>query len=102
MQLAQIQALGACLIIGAFKVTSMQALIIETYLTLISLELDRKTDQTAACLYSGPLYHMLVEGRSTHPRRILTILEVIEKRHIKPFDDNIRKLERKPAYIVAP
>ena len=102
MQLAQVQALGARLITGAFRATSTQALNIEAYLTPIGLELDRKTDQTAARLCSGPLYHTLTQGRSTHPRRIPTPLEVLEKRHAKLFGNNIHKLERRPAYIVAP
>ena len=102
MQLAQVQALGARLITGAFRATSTQALNIEAYPTPIGLELDRKTDQTAACLCSGPLYHTLTQGRSTHPRRIPTPLEVLKKRHTKLFGSNIHKLERRPAYIVAP
>ena len=44
MQLAQVQALGARVITGAFKVTSVPALNIEAYLTPIKLELDKKTD----------------------------------------------------------
>lgn len=102
MQLAQLQALGARLITGAFRATSTQALNIEAYLTPIGFELDRKTDQTAARLCSRPLYHTLTQGRSTHPRRIPTPLEVLEKRHAKLFGNNIHKLERRPAYIVAP
>lgn len=49
--LAQIQALEAYVITGIFKATSVQALNIETYRTLIGLELDKKADQTAAWLY---------------------------------------------------
>ena len=75
---------------------------IEAYLTLIGLELDRKTDQTAACLCSGPLYCTLTQSRSIYLRRIPTPLEILEKRHAKQFGNNIHKLERKPAYIVAP
>lgn len=61
MQLAQVQALGARLITRVFRATSVQALNIEAYLTPIGLELDRKTDQTAARLCSGPLYHTLTQ-----------------------------------------
>lgn len=42
IQLAQVQALGACLITRAFKVTSTQALNIKVYLTSFGLELDRR------------------------------------------------------------
>ncbi len=80
----------------------MQALNIEKYLTPISLELDKKTDQTIACLYFGPLYYILTQGRSTNPRRIPTPLESLEKHHTKVFGNNNHKLERRPAYIVAP
>lgn len=44
MQLAQIQVLGACVIIRAFKATFVQELNIEAYFTFIRLELDKKTD----------------------------------------------------------
>ena len=53
-------------------------------------------------LCSGPLYHTLTQSRSTHPRRILAPLEVLEKRYAKLFGNDIHELERKPAYIVAP
>ena len=79
----------------------MQTLNVEVYLTPIGLELDKKTDQTAACLCSKPLYRRLTQSQSTHPRRILTHLEVFEKRYAKLFGNNIRKVESKPANIVA-
>ena len=44
IQLAQTQALGACLIIRAFKATLAQALKVEAYLTPICFELDKKAD----------------------------------------------------------
>ena len=96
------QALEARLITGAFKATSAQALNVEAYLTPIGLELDKKADQTAARLCSGPLHHTLTQSRSAHPRRILAPLEVLEKRYAKHFGTSIHELERKPAYIVAP
>ena len=66
-QLVQVQALGARAITGAFKATSVQALNIhEAYLTPIGLELDKKDDQTAARLYSGPLYSTITQNRSVH------------------------------------
>ena len=98
MQLAQAQALRACLITRAFKATSAQALMVEAYLIPIGFELDKKTDQTAARLCSGPLYYTLIQSRSTHPRRILTPLEILENRNAKFFGNNIHKLEKKPAY----
>ena len=101
MQLAQAQALGARLITGAFKATSVQALNVEAYLTPIGFELDKKVDQTAACLCSGPLYQTLTQNRSTHPRRILAPLEILEERYAKLFGNNIHELESKPAYIIA-
>ena len=67
-QLAQVQALGARAINGALKATSVQTLNIEAYLTPIGLELDKKADQTAARLYSGPLYSTITQNRSVHPR----------------------------------
>ena len=102
MQLAQVQALGARLITGAFKATSTQALNIEAHLIPIGLELDKKTNQTAARLYSGPLYPIITQDRSTHLRRTFTPLEILEKRHTKLLGSNIQELEKKPAYIVAP
>lgn len=45
---------------------------------------------------------MLTKGRSTHSRRIPTLLEILKKRHAKLFGNNIHKLERRPAYIIAP
>ena len=68
MQLAQAQAMGARLITGAFRATSAQALNIEAHLTPIGLELNKRTDQTAVRLCSGPLYHTLIQSRSTHSR----------------------------------
>lgn len=56
MQLAQVQALEAQLITKAFKATLVQSLNIETYLTPIELELDKKVHQIAVCLYSGSFY----------------------------------------------
>ncbi len=58
-QLVQAQATGVRPITGEFKVTSAQALNIESHLTTIHLELDKKKIQTAARLFSGPLYHTL-------------------------------------------
>ncbi len=94
--------MGARLITRAFKATSAQALNIEAYLTPIDLELDKKIIQTAACLFSGPLYHTLTQGRSTYVKRTLTPLETIEKYYVKFVGSNIEELERRPAYIVPP
>ena len=47
-------------------------------------------------------YLLSSTSRSTHPRRILTPLEVLEKRYAKLLGNNIHELERKPAYIVPP
>ena len=55
LQLAQVQALGARLITGTFKPISAQASNVEAYLTLIGLELDKRTDQAAARIFSGSL-----------------------------------------------
>lgn len=88
-QLAQVQALGARLITGAFKATSAQALNVEAYLTPIGLELDKKAHQTAARLHSGSLYSTITQGRSTHPRRTPTPLEILEKYHTKLLRNNI-------------
>lgn len=101
-QLVQVQSLGARLITGAFKATSTQALNIETYLTQIGLELDKKVHQTAARLYPGPLYSSITQGRSTQSRQTPTPLEDLEKRHAKLLGSSIRELERTPVYIVAP
>ena len=43
--------------------------------------------------YSKQIY---IPETDTYP------LEILEKRHAKQFGNNIHKLERKPAYIVAP
>ncbi len=60
LQIAQAQALGARLILGAFKATLANVSNIEVYLTSIDFGLDKKPDQTAACLNSGLLYHILI------------------------------------------
>ena len=60
LQLAQIQALKACIISGVFKATSVQAFNIETRLNLIGLELDKNTDQRVTCLYLSPLYLTII------------------------------------------
>lgn len=101
-QLAQVQALEARLITGAFKATSTQALNFEAHLTPIGLELDKKAHQTAARLYSGCFYSTITQGRSTHPRQTPTLLEILEKRHTKFLGRNIQELEKRPVYIVAP
>ena len=101
MQLAQVQALEARLITGAFKATSAQALNVGAYLTPIGLKLNKKADQTIACLYSGLLYHTLIQSRSIHLKRFLAPLEVFEKCYAKNFGTNIYKQERIPAYIMA-
>ena len=102
LQLAQVQVLEALLITGKYKATSAQALNVEAYLTLIGLELDKRPDQRGARLCFGPLYSTLTQSRSTHPRKIFIPLEVFEKSYAKLFGNNIRKIETKPAYIVAP
>ncbi len=102
MQLVQAQAMGARLITEVFKATSAQALNIEAYLTPIDLELDKKIIQTAARLFSGPLYHTLTQGRSTHVKQTLTRLETLEKYYVKFFGSKIDELESRPAYFVPP
>ncbi len=78
LKLIQVPTLGARLITGAYKATTSQALNVKAYLTTIGLELNKRTDQTAARLYSGPLYLTVTQSRSTHPRRILTPFEVLK------------------------
>ncbi len=101
LQLARVQALGANSIHGEYKAISAEALNVEEYLTTIGLELDKRPDQTAIRLCSRLLYRTLTQSRSTNTRRILTSLEIFEKRYAKRFDNNICKVESKPAYIVA-
>lgn len=101
-QLAQIQVLGTRLIIRVFKAISTQALNIETYLTLIGLELYKKVYQTAACLQSGSLYLTITQSRSTHLRQSLTLLEILEKHYTKLLGSNIQELKKRPVYILAP
>lgn len=58
MQLAQVQVLGARLIIGAFRATSMQVLNIEAYLTLIGLELDKKNrSDSSSSIFQTSISH---------------------------------------------
>ncbi len=102
MKLVQAQATGARLITGVFKATSAPALNIEAHLTPIDLELDKKTIQTAARLFSGPFYHTLTQGRSTNVKRTLTPFETLEKYYLKSVGSNIDELEKRPAYIVPP
>lgn len=88
MQLAQVQALEIRLITKIFRITSVQALNVEAYLTSIGFKLDKKADQIATCLYFGLLYQ-------------IALLKVLNKRYAKLFSNNIYKLEKKPAYITA-
>lgn len=60
LQLTQVQIKGAHIITRAFIVTFVQVLNIETYLTPITLELDKKADQIAAWLYLGPIYLTII------------------------------------------
>ncbi len=99
-QLVQAQATGARLIMGAFKATSAQALNIEAHLIPIDLELDKKTIQTAACLFSKPLQLTLTQGGSTHIKRTLIPLKTLQKYYVKSVGSNIDELERRPANIV--
>ena len=100
-QLAQVQALEARVITRAFKTTSVQALNIEAYLIPIRLELDKKTNQTAARLCWGFFYSTITQNRSVHPKQLPTPLETLEKRHIKLWESSISELEKKPAYITS-
>ncbi len=102
MQLVQAQATGARIITRKFKSTAAKALNIEAHLTSIDLELDKKTIQTVARLFSGPLYHTLTQGRSTHVNQTLTPLETLEKHYRKSVGSNIDELEGGPAYIMPP
>lgn len=94
-------ALGAHLITGVFKVIPAQALNVKVYLIPIGFKLDKKVDQTATCLCSGPLYYIFIQSWSAHPRKIFTFLEVLEKCYAKLFGNDIYELEKKPANIVA-
>lgn len=100
LQLAQIQVLRARLIIKLFKATSVQALNVEIYLTLIDFELDKKTNKIIACLCSELLYYTLTQSRFRHFRRIFIPLNVLKKRYAKLFSNNIYKIENKPAFII--
>ena len=75
---------------------------IEAYFTSIRLELDKKTDQTAAWLCLGLFYSTITENRSVHSRQLLIPLETLEKSHVKLLGSNISELEKKLAYIMAP
>lgn len=72
-----------------FKAISAQAFNVEAYLISINLELEKKTDQRATCLYSGPLYYTFTERQSTNSRRILIPLEILEKHNAKLFGNQI-------------
>lgn len=91
--------MGACLITGKFKATLAQSLNFEVYLTPIGFELDKKKDQIAAYLWSGPLYHILSQSWFTYLRQIFILLEIFEKHYAKGIDNNIYKIESKLAYI---
>lgn len=87
---------------GIFKATSVQALNINTYLTAIGLELDKKVDQTAVQPFSGLFYSTITKNRSIHQRRLTTPLEILEKRYTKLLGSTISELEKRHAYITAP
>lgn len=101
MQLVQAQALRVRLIIKAFKATSVQALNMKIYLTSIGFKPNKKADQTISCLCFGLLFHTFIQHQSIHPRQILVPLEILGKRYAKLFNNNVYKLKRKPAYIIA-
>ncbi len=101
LQLVQVQALRANLIMGVFKATLAQSLNIKIYLTFIGLELDKKTDQAIVYLCSGLLYHTLTQNWFLYPRRIFTPFEVLEKYYARLFRNNICKVESKPAYVIS-
>lgn len=70
VQLAQAQVLEQRLITGAFKATLAQAWNVEAYLlTPVSLELDIKTDETAARLYTidSSKADPRIQGKSSPP-----------------------------------
>ncbi len=87
-------------ITGEFKATSAEALNIEAHLTRMDLELDKKTIQTAACLFSRPLYHTLTQSRSTNVKQTLTQLETLKKYYVKFVGSNVDELEERPVYFV--
>lgn len=82
MQLAQIQLLGAQLIIKVFKIISMQTLNIKTYFSSIDLELDKKIYQIAISLYLSSFYSIITLIRFIHLKQTLISLEILEKRYI--------------------
>lgn len=100
-QLAQVQALGACVISEVFKITSVQVLNINVYFTSIEMELDKKADQTATWLYLGLFYSTITQNKSVHLRSLLTPLKTLKKRHIRMLKSSISELEKRPAYITA-
>lgn len=87
---------------GVFKVTSFQALNVEAHLTPITLELDKKTVQTAACFFSGPLYQIVTQSRSKCVRQTSNPLEILEKCYKKLLGHSIEELKKRPPYIVPP
>lgn len=68
IQLAPIQALGAHVIIKAFKAISIQVLNLEAYFFSIRLKLDKKTDQTVTQLCLNLLYSIITQNRSVYPK----------------------------------
>lgn len=100
MQLVQAQAIETHLIIRVFKANSSQALNIKAHLTFINLELDKKTFQTAVCLFSGLLYQTVTQSRSIYVSQTSTPLENFEKCYIKLVNNSIEELEKRPAYIM--
>lgn len=100
-QSAQAQILREYLITELFKVTLTQILYIQAYLTLLGLKLDQKTDYMGVCLHFRPFYHILTQGRFKGPKQIQTSFEFLKKWHQKHFFNNICKLIRKPANIIA-
>lgn len=101
LQLAQVQALGARPINRIFKRIIVQTYNCDINVTSVSLKLDKKADQTAICLYSGPLYHTLTQSRSIHIKQIFTLFEIFEKHYGKLISNNIHKIKSKLAHILA-
>lgn len=99
--LAQMQVLKVYLITGIFKAISVQILNIKIYLICIGFKLDKKIDQTKTWLYFKFLYYTFTQSQFIHLKKTLTLLKVFKKCYIKLFNNNIHKLEKNLAYIIA-
>lgn len=84
------------------KANSAQALNIEICLTTITFELDHRAEKLVLRLCIGMLYQALRRDLAVKRIRQSVILEIIEARHDKEFQQTTHTFERLFLYLAPP